>query len=136
VRTVIERFPQFSEPCVATAGAGKLGSVTDPMQVPRFYVRQKITFMVNRYQIFGANSDGSEGPLLACAQQERMAFTEQVTFYVNELKSRRVFSFKARQRLDVHAEHDVFDDHGTSLGYLSACGADVGGGGTGECGVD
>jgi hypothetical protein len=29
-----------------------------------------------------------------------------------------VFSFKARQRLDVHAEHDVFDEHGTPLGYF------------------
>jgi uncharacterized protein YxjI len=88
------------------------------MYVPRFFVRQKITLMVNRYQVFGANPDGSEGPLLAFAQQKRMAFKEQVTFYTDESKSRPVFSFKARQRLDVHAEHDVFDEHGTPLGYF------------------
>lgn len=92
--------------------------MTRPMLVPRFYIRQKITLMVNRYQVFGANHDGSEGPLLAFAQQKRMAFREQVTFYADESKSRPVFSFKARQRLDVHAEHDVFDEHGTPLGYF------------------
>jgi uncharacterized protein YxjI len=89
-----------------------------PMLVSRFYVRQKITIMVNRYQIFGANPDGSEGSLLAFAQQKRMAFREQVTFYTDESKSRPMFSFKARQRLDVHAEHDVFDERGTPLGYF------------------
>lgn len=92
--------------------------MTGPMLVPRFYVRQKITLMVNRYQVFGANPDGSEGPLLAFAQQKRMAFREQVTFYADESKARPVFSFQARQRLDVHAEHDVFDEHGTPLGYF------------------
>jgi hypothetical protein len=30
-----------------------------------------------------------------------------------------VFSFKARQRLDVHAEHDVLDEGGRRLGYFS-----------------
>jgi hypothetical protein len=92
--------------------------MTSPMLVSRFYVRQKITIMVNRYQIFGANPDGSEGPLLAFAQQKRMAFREQVTFYTDESKFQPMFSFKARQRLDVHAEHDVFDEHGTPLGYF------------------
>jgi hypothetical protein len=88
------------------------------MLVSRFYVRQKITIMVNRYQIFGANSDGSEGSLLAFTQQKRMAFREQVTFYTDGSKSQPVFSFKARQRLDVHAEHDIVDEHGTPLGYF------------------
>ncbi|WP_028927347.1 hypothetical protein [Pseudonocardia acaciae] len=92
--------------------------MTAPMHVPRFFVTQKITLMVNRYQVFGANPDGSEGPLLAFAQQKRMAFKEQVTFYSDESKSRAVFSFKARQRLDVHAEHDVYDESGAPLGYF------------------
>lgn len=87
-----------------------------PMLVPRFFVRQKITPMVNRYQVLGANPDGSEGPLLAFAQQKRMAFKEQVTFYTDESRSRPVFSFKARHALDVHAEHDVLDEQGVPLG--------------------
>lgn len=84
----------------------------------RFYVRQKITLMVNRYEVRGANPDGTEGPLLAFAQQKRMAFKEQVTFYADESRSRPLFSFKARQGLDVRAEHDVFDEHGRSIGYF------------------
>ncbi|MDT7586461.1 MAG: hypothetical protein QOE32_4011, partial [Pseudonocardiales bacterium] len=35
--------------------------MTAPMYVPHFFVRQKITLMVNRYQIFAANPDGTEG---------------------------------------------------------------------------
>jgi uncharacterized protein YxjI len=88
------------------------------MVVPRFFVRQKITLMVNRYQIFDSGVDGSEGLLLAFAEQKRWAFKEQVTFYADEAKSRPVFSFKARQRLDVHAGHDVLDAQGQPLGYF------------------
>jgi hypothetical protein len=89
-----------------------------PMPVPLFFIRQKITLMVNRYEIRGANADGSEGPLLAFAQQKRMKFKEEVVFYSDETRSRPVFSFKARQGLDVRAEHDVFDEHGNPLGYF------------------
>lgn len=89
-----------------------------PMHVPRFFVRQKITLMVNQYEIHGANPDGSEGDLLAYAQQKRLTFKEQVTFYSDASKSRAVFSFKARQRLDVHAEQDVFDEDGQAIGWF------------------
>jgi hypothetical protein len=92
--------------------------VTAPMNVPLFFIRQKITLMVNRYEIRGADRDGSEGPLLALAQQKRMKFREEVVFYADEARSRPVFSFKARQGLDVRAEHDVFDEHGNPLGYF------------------
>ena len=89
------------------------------MVVPRFYVKQRITMMINRYEIRAANPDGSEGHLLALAEQKRMTFKEEVTFYSDESKTRRVFSFKARQRLDVHAQHDVFDEYGQPLGMFS-----------------
>jgi uncharacterized protein YxjI len=89
------------------------------MVVPAFFVKQRITVMVNRYEILAANPDGSEGPLIALAEQKRMKLKEEVVFYADAGKSRRVFSFKARQRLDVHAEHDVFDENGTALGMFS-----------------
>jgi hypothetical protein len=92
--------------------------MTAPMHVPRFFVRQRITLMVNRYEIRGAAPDGSEGPLLAFAQQKRMKLKEEVVFYADDSRSRPVFSFKARQRLDVHAEHDVFDEFGNAIGYF------------------
>jgi hypothetical protein len=90
-----------------------------PMVVPRFFIKQRITVMVNRYEIRAANPDGSEGQLMAFAEQKRMKLKEEVTFFADETKSRAVFSFKARQRLDVHAEHDVFDEYGRRLGYFS-----------------
>ncbi len=43
-----------------------------PMVVPRFFIKQRITVMVNRYEIRAANPDGSVGPLLALAVQMRM----------------------------------------------------------------
>lgn len=89
------------------------------MVVPAFYVRQRITVMVNRYEIRAANSDGSEGHLLALAEQKRMKLKEEVVFYTDDSRSRQVFSFKARQRLDVHAQHDVFDEQGRPLGMFS-----------------
>ncbi|MGI5125517.1 hypothetical protein ACQEVB_01765 [Pseudonocardia sp. CA-107938] len=92
--------------------------MTAPMHVPRFFVRQRITLMVNRYEITAANPDGSEGALLAFAEQKRMKLKEEVVFFADTAKTRPVFSFKARQRLDVRAEHDVRDEHGTPIGWF------------------
>ena len=89
------------------------------MVVPAFFVKQRITVMVNRYEILAANPDGSEGHLLALAEQKRMKLKEEVVFFADESRSRRVFSFKARQRLDVSAEHDVLDEYGNPLGMFS-----------------
>ncbi|MCW2535185.1 MAG: hypothetical protein JWQ26_884 [Modestobacter sp.] len=89
------------------------------MVVPAFFVKQRITLMVNRYEVLAANPDGTEGQLLALAEQKRMKLKEEVVFYADEAKSRRVFSFKARQRLDVSAEHDVLDEYGNPLGMFS-----------------
>ena len=86
------------------------------MTIPRFFIKQKITLMVNRYEILSANPDGTEGPLLAFAQQKRLQFKEEVIFYTDEAKTRPVFSFKARQGLDVRAQNDVFDEAGRPLG--------------------
>jgi hypothetical protein len=86
------------------------------MQVPRFHVRQKITMMVNRYQVVAVAPDGSEGPLLAFAEQKRLKLKEEVRFFTDESRRQPVFSFKARQRLDVRAEHDVLDAEGRAIG--------------------
>jgi uncharacterized protein YxjI len=90
-----------------------------PMVVPKFFVKQRITIMVNRYEVLAANSDGTAGHLLALAEQKRMKLKEEVIFYADEAKTRPVFSFRARQRLDVAAEHDVFDEYGTPLGTFN-----------------
>ncbi len=86
--------------------------------VSSFYVKQKITLMVNQYRVIERLSDGSEGRLLAFAQQKRMSFKEKVFFYADEAKTQELFSFRARQGLDVRAEHDVFDQAGNAIGWF------------------
>src|SRR5690349_4966820 len=89
-----------------------------PMHLPAFFVKQKLTLMVNRYEIRAVADDGQPGDLIAVAQQKRMAFKEQVTFYADEERTRAVFSFKARQALDLGAGYDVFDERGDAIGYF------------------
>jgi hypothetical protein len=86
--------------------------------IPNFLMKQHITMMVNRYEILSANPDGTEGPMLAFAQQKRMSFKEEVIFFTDSTKTTKLFSFKARHGLDVRAEHDVFDADGNSLGWF------------------
>ncbi|WP_461187983.1 hypothetical protein [Arthrobacter sp. Z4-13] len=84
--------------------------------IERFTVTQKLTLMVNRYEIRSVAGDGQAGHLLAVAQQKRAAFKEQVTFYQDESRTLPIFSFKARQRLDLGATYDVLDASGQPIG--------------------
>jgi uncharacterized protein YxjI len=88
------------------------------MYVPAFSMKQRVTMMANKYELIAANPDGSDGPLLAFAQQKRMAFKEQVTFYTDATKSQPVFSFKARKAIDLGSGYDVFDANGQQLGWF------------------
>jgi uncharacterized protein YxjI len=84
-----------------------------------FRVRQRITPMVNRYEIREIAPDGSHGPMIALAQQKRMALKEQITFYADENRSTPIFSFKARSVMDVSGTTDVFDAAGAPIGTFS-----------------
>ncbi|TDK24657.1 hypothetical protein E2F48_12590 [Arthrobacter crusticola] len=84
--------------------------------IERFAVAQKITLMVNRYEIRAVDGNGQPAGLLAVAQQKRAAFKEQVTFYTDESRKTPIFSFKARQRFDLGATYDVLDAAGTPIG--------------------
>jgi hypothetical protein len=59
--------------------------MTLPVTTERFSLRQRITLMVNRYEIRTMDESGAEGALVAVAQQKRMAFKEHVTFYADEV---------------------------------------------------
>jgi hypothetical protein len=83
-----------------------------------FVVKQRYTLMVNRYEIRALAPDGGDGPVLAMAQQKRLAFKEQVTFYADEARTVPVFSFKARQAIDLGATYDVLDADGTPIGLF------------------
>lgn len=84
----------------------------------QFFVKQKLAMTVNRYEIRAANPDGRPGHVLAIAQQRRLAFKEQVTFFADEARTQPVFSFRARQIFDVAAVYDVFDAAGTQIGWF------------------
>lgn len=91
---------------------------TEPSTIERFTVRQKVTMMVNRYEIRSLDAAGTEGALIAVAQQKRMAFKEQVTFYADEARTQPVFGFKARKRMDLAATYDVTDATGAAIGWF------------------
>jgi hypothetical protein len=95
-----------------TAGSDTAGNAG----YERFAIKQRITLMVNRYEIREVGADGSEGRLIAMAQQKRMALKEEVTFYTDETRTQPVFGFKARKRLDLGATYDVTDASGRPIG--------------------
>jgi hypothetical protein len=91
-------------------------SATDLVDIERLAVVQRITMMVNRYEIRAVDAAGTPSRLIAMAQQKRLAFKEEVTFYADEERQTPVFSFKARQRLDLNASYDVRDADGVTIG--------------------
>ena len=92
--------------------------MTAEMHVPRFYVQQKFAMTTNRYALYAAEPDGSFGRLLGVAQQKRLAFKEEVTFFEDESKNRPVFGFKARRGIDLNAGYDVTDESGNQIGFF------------------
>ncbi|CUR62578.1 conserved hypothetical protein [metagenome] len=91
---------------------------TAEMYLPHFVVKQKLTMMINRYEISESDEAGNPVRLMALAEQKRMAFKEQVTFYSDAGKSRPVFGFKARKKLDLNAGYDITDEAGAQIGFF------------------
>jgi hypothetical protein len=92
--------------------------MTAAMHLPTFYVVQKFAMTTNRYELLAANPDGSFGQSMGVAQQKRMAFKEEVTFYADDSKARPVFSFKARKAIDLNAGYDIFDEARNQIGFF------------------
>lgn len=85
---------------------------------PRLHIRQRVRLMVNQYEVHTVGPDGSEGELVAFAQQKRMAFKEQVTIYADDSKQYPLFAFKARKRIDLASAYDVTDPQGRPIGLF------------------
>ena len=92
--------------------------MTAEMYLPTFYVQQKFAMTTNRYSLYAATPEGGFGQLMGVAQQKRMAFKEEVTFYADESRTRPVFGFKARRKLDLNAGYDITDEFGGQLGFF------------------
>lgn len=84
----------------------------------RFIVRQKLTLMVNRYEVIETDEAGNERGLLCFAEQKRMAFKEQVTFYSDAARTEPVFGFKARKVIDLGSGYDITDAAGRPIGWF------------------
>ena len=85
----------------------------------RLIVRQKLTFMQNRYVVHLAGPDGySDGPVVGFAEQKRLAFKEQVTIYTDESKHAVLGGFKARKVIDLGSGYDVLDAAGNPIGMF------------------
>jgi uncharacterized protein YxjI len=91
---------------------------TAEMYLPHFVVKQKLTMMINRYEVSESDEAGNPTRLMALAEQKRMAFKEQVTFWSDAGKSRPVFGFKARSKLDLNAGYDITDESGAQIGFF------------------
>lgn len=89
-----------------------------PSVSERFLVRQKLTMMVNRYDVIRTDESGRELGLLCFAEQKRMRFKEEVTFFTDAKKTSPVFGFKARKVIDLGSGYDVVDPAGNPIGWF------------------
>ncbi|MDT7571124.1 MAG: hypothetical protein QOE05_1298 [Actinomycetota bacterium] len=88
------------------------------MHVPMFFLKQKFAMTINRYELLAAGPDGQVAQTLGFAEQKRMAFKEEVTFYTDQTRTQKVFSFKARKVMDLNAGYDVFDETHQQIGFF------------------
>lgn len=87
---------------------------TSELEVAReFVVRQRIKMVANEFFI-----ETADGNPLAYARQKVMALRERVTFFTDESMLVPVFSFQARNAIDMKAVCDVFDGEGQQIGYF------------------
>ena len=92
--------------------------MTQQMYLPTLFVRQRFAMTTNRYELYAADPGGGLGQLYGLAEQKRFAFKEQVTFFSDDTKSRPVFGFKARRKVDLNAGYDVTDESGQQIGFF------------------
>lgn len=91
----------------------------DPHQLQRvetLHMRQRVTFMVNRYEIYADDGSGGEGELVAFAEQRRAKLKEQVTLYADRDKQQVLAGFRARAVIDLGSGYDVTDADGNAIG--------------------
>ncbi|MFD8268242.1 LURP-one-related/scramblase family protein [Streptomyces althioticus] len=89
---------------------------TGPWAGRRFTVTQRATLRTDRYLVTGTGPDGSEGRVLAYAEQRRFSLREQLTFHTDETKSQVAFTVRERTLLDSGEGFDVLDAEGRPIG--------------------
>jgi len=82
----------------------------------RYVIRQRITMVVNRYEVWTADEQWNPVAPVAFAQQKRGRLREEVPFYADDSRQQVLFTLKARNVLDVRSVVDVRDLDGTVIG--------------------
>jgi uncharacterized protein YxjI len=91
----------------------------DPNQHDRFYISQRFTAMVNRYEVSTLGPDGkSAGEPVCFVEQKRMKLKEDLRAFTDDSKTTEVFRIKAQQVWDPRAKYDVTDPNGQLIGQL------------------
>ena len=90
----------------------------DPNAHDRFQLQQKIRLVINQYEFFLENEDGSPGESICFVEQKRFKFKEDIRFYKDKQKTQELMRIKARQRFDPRATYDVTDELGGKIGAI------------------
>lgn len=86
------------------------------MSEHNFLIKQRFAAMVNRYEIWSVDSQWEPVTMLGFAQQKRMKLREEIVFYTDDSKSAVLFTFKARNVVDIRSVVDVYDGAGQAIG--------------------
>ena len=81
------------------------------------HVHQKITLMINRYEVF-LDDGGKPGVLVGFAEQKRFKIKERITVYTDSSKNQVLFEFHARKVIDLGSGYDVIDAQGSRIGLF------------------
>ena len=95
-----------------------MSPLIDPNAHDRFQLRQRIKLVINHYEFFLENEDGSAGDMICFVEQKRFKFKEDIRFYTDESKTQELMRIKARQAFDPRATYDVTDDLGAKIGAI------------------
>jgi hypothetical protein len=79
-----------------------------------FELHQKITFLVNEYQVLEDTPDGQQ-KLIGYAKQKRLALREKFTLFKDQSQTEPIATSAARSILDFGAIYDIADQNGKPL---------------------
>lgn len=81
-------------------------------------LRQRVTLMINRYELYAPQAPGSkeEGELLAFVEQKRLKLKEEINFWKDRSKNEVLFTVKAEKVLDPAGTYQLINGAGQLIG--------------------